>query len=52
MNHYIFSIMTEDDIKKMYEEMVNEFGNRLPCPEQEPIRFAYYVKLFKYIKQI
>ena len=42
--------MNEEHIIRLYEEMVKEFGDSLPNLEQEPIRFAYYVKLFKYIK--
>jgi len=42
--------MDESNIIRLYEEMVEEFGDKLPNIEQEPLRFAYYVKLFKYIK--
>ena len=42
--------MTDDEVMKMYEEMLEYFG-QLPHPEHEPIRFAYYVKLFRYYKE-
>lgn len=42
--------MDEAHIIRLYEEMVKEFGDSLPNLEQEPLRFAYYVRLFKYIK--
>jgi hypothetical protein len=42
--------VTDEEVLKMYEEMVEYFGE-LPNPEQEPIRFAYYVKLFRYYKE-
>ena len=44
--------MTNEEIEAAYNEMVKMWGDKLPNPEQEPIRCAYYVKLFKYIKQI
>lgn len=40
--------MTETEVQEKYNRMVGIFGTNLPDPEQEPIRFAYYVKLFKY----
>ena len=43
--------MTDEEIIKMYEEMVNMWGDKLPNPEHEPIRFAYYVKMYKYLKE-
>lgn len=42
--------MTEKEILDTYKEMQDHFGDDLPNFEQEPIRFAYYVKLFKYTK--
>jgi hypothetical protein len=41
--------MTEQEIENVLNEMYSYFGN-LPSPEHEPKRFAYYVKLFKYLK--
>jgi hypothetical protein len=40
--------MSSEELEKIYDEMVEIFGDNLPNPEQEPIRFAYYVKLYKY----
>lgn len=41
--------MTDEEVIKEYEAMKEHFGE-LPNPEQEPRRFAYYVKLWKYYK--
>jgi hypothetical protein len=39
---------------KMNDKELNEFlefyNNDVPNPEQEPIRFKYYVKLFQFCK--
>ena len=43
--------MTDEQIKAAYNEMVKMWGDRLPNPEQEPIRFAYYVRMYKYFKE-
>ena len=43
--------MTNEEIIKMYEEMVKMWGDKLPNPEHEPIRFAYYVRMYKYLKE-
>ena len=40
--------MQNEEVLRIYNEMVEIFGDHLPNPEQEPIRFAYYVKLYKY----
>jgi hypothetical protein len=42
--------MTNEEVIKMYEEMLEWFG-QLPNPQHEPIRFAHYVKIYKYYKQ-
>ena len=42
--------MTEEEAKKIWEEMLDFFNGQLPDPVREPIRFEYYVKLFKYYK--
>lgn len=44
--------MTDDDITKMYEQMCDYFGSSMPNFEQEPKRFAAYVKMYKFIKKI
>ena len=38
--------MTDEEVINHYNRMVEIYG-LLPDPEQEPIRFAYYVKLYK-----
>jgi hypothetical protein len=40
--------MTDEEVLDKYNRMVEQFGEDLPNPEQEPIRFKYYVKLFNY----
>ena len=39
-----------EEAKKIWEEMLDFFNGQLPDPVREPIRFEYYVKLFKYYK--
>jgi hypothetical protein len=41
--------MTDEEVIKMYDDMVKHFGS-LPNPEHEPLRFAYYVRIYKYYK--
>lgn len=43
--------MSEEQIEKMLREMEQEFGP-LPNPEHEPRRFAYLVKIFRYLKNV
>jgi len=43
--------MTDEQIEAAYNEMVEMWGDRLPNPEQEPLRFAYYVRMYKYFKE-
>jgi hypothetical protein len=40
--------MSTEELQKIYKEMEEIFGEHLPNPEQEPIRFAYYARLYKY----
>ena len=42
--------MTDEEVLAKYKELEDYYGGNLPDPEHEPIRFAYYVKLFKYYK--
>lgn len=39
--------MTEEEILKFVGEMEEHFGS-LPHPVHEPIRFAHYIKVYKY----
>jgi hypothetical protein len=43
--------MTNDEILKIYNEMVVMFGDSLPNFEHHPRQFAYYVKLYYLIKK-
>lgn len=36
------------DLEQLGQDLVAEFGDRLPNPDSEPIRFKYYLKLFLY----
>ena len=42
--------MSDEEIIKAYEEMVELWGDDLPNPEQEPRRFAFYVRMYQYFK--
>ena len=39
--------MSDTEMRNIYSKMLEMFGT-LPDHKQEPIRFAYYVKLFEY----
>ena len=41
--------MTEQEIETVLDEMVEMFG-WIPNAERQPRQFAYYVKLYKYLK--
>jgi len=40
--------MSDEELLHHYNRMVEIFGDNLPNIEQEPIRFKYYVKLYRY----
>lgn len=42
--------MTDQQVIDLYNEMVAHFNGNVPDIDHEPIRFAYYVKLFKRMK--
>ena len=42
--------MTENEAESYYERLLNYFGY-LPNFEREPRRFAYYVRLYKYLNR-
>ena len=45
--------MTDEEVLAQYTELVAMFGEKkIPDPECEPMRFAYYIKMFKYYKGI
>ena len=43
-------MITDDQLERLIVDMEKTLGP-LPNPEQEPIRFAYYLKLYKYYKE-
>ena len=43
--------MSEEEIIKMYDDMVTMWGDKLPNHEHEPLRFAYYVRMYRYLKE-
>jgi hypothetical protein len=38
--------LTNEQALELYEKMSDVYGEHLPHPVHEPIRFAYYVRLF------
>ena len=42
--------MTDEEALNLYEQMVEYFGF-MPSPIHEPIRFAHYVKVYRYYKE-
>ena len=42
--------MTDEEILKFYEELVEWFGDSLANFEHEPRRFAHQIKLYRYYK--
>jgi hypothetical protein len=42
--------MSDDDILKFVTEM-EEFYGSLPSPIHEPIRFAHYIKMYRYYRE-
>lgn len=44
--------MTDEEVLKLYDEMVERYGDKLPNPDHEPKQFQYYIKLFLYDKKV
>ena len=44
--------MTDKVVLKLYDEMVERYGDKLPNLDHEPQQFQYYVKLFLYDKKL
>jgi hypothetical protein len=44
--------MTDEEVLKLYDEMVKRYGDKLPNPDHCPQEFQYYVKLFLYDKKV
>lgn len=43
--------MTEEELQKTVEEFYKMYPDA-PNPEQEPIRFAAYVRMYKHLKKV
>jgi len=43
--------MTEDEIKKFYEELQEHYGDKLANFEHYPKIFAYQIRLYRYYKE-
>jgi len=43
--------VTDQQALDIYEDMKKIYGDALPHPDNHPILFAYYVKLYKYYHQ-
>ena len=41
--------MSEAELEFHWDNMTRAFGYNMPNPDHEPRRFAYYVRLYKYI---
>ena len=39
-------------VDEQIEEFLKMYGDRLPNPEHCPKEFEYYVKLYKYVKEL
>ena len=42
--------MSDEELNAILDDMYDRFGT-LPNPFQEPLRFAYYVKIYRYFKE-
>ena len=42
--------LTDEQLSNILEDMQSVFGERLPNPEHEPIRFKYYWTLYHHMK--
>lgn len=40
--------MSDEEVVRIYNDMLVIYGDKLPNPEHEPMVFSYYVKLYKY----
>jgi hypothetical protein len=44
--------MTNEELEQFVKDLMEHYGDNLPNPEHEPKRFEYYLKLFKYERQL
>jgi hypothetical protein len=42
---------TDIELEQIGKELVEKYGDDLPNPEHEPIRFAHHLKMFLYYKE-
>jgi len=42
--------MTNEELETFTKELIEHYGDNLPNPDHEPLRFAYYIKLFMHVK--
>lgn len=40
--------MTNEEVEQHYQNLVEQYGDKLPSPIHEPQQFAHVVKLYKY----
>lgn len=40
--------MTDEQAERIVDELVDIWGDKLPNPDHEPLRFKYYLKMFRY----
>lgn len=43
--------MTDEEFAVVFEEFLAHYNNDVPSPEHEPLRFATYVRNWKYYKE-
>ena len=37
-------------MNELHDKLIERYGDALPSPIHEPIRYAYYVRLYNYVK--
>lgn len=40
--------MTDAQVNRIYNALVDHYGDSLPSFEHQPVEFAHFVKMFKY----
>lgn len=43
--------MTDEEVLKIYEEMKEMFGDKIPNPDHSPRQFEYFLKLYWHCKK-
>ena len=44
--------MTDQEAEHIFDNLYRLFGDRVPNPEREPLRFRYYVSLYKHLVKV